>query len=60
MMERRKFTTTLSIEALRQLHLIAAMNDISNLNYVIEYLAKSYINDNNLGGMIGAIEEDGE
>lgn len=59
-MERRKFTTTLSIEALRQLHLIAAMNDISNLNYVIEYLAKNYINDNNLGGMIGAIEEDGE
>ncbi len=59
-MERRKFTTTLSIEALRQLHLIAAMNDISNLNYVIEYLAKNYINDNNLGGMVSAIEKDGE
>lgn len=57
---RRKFTTTLSIEAMRQLHLIAAMNDISNINYVIEYLAKNYIEDNNLGGLVNAIEEDGE
>ena len=54
-MDRRKFTTTLSIEAMRQLHLIAAMNDISKINYVIEYLE-----DNNLGGLVNAIEEDGE
>lgn len=59
-MDRRKFTTTLSIEAMRQLHLIAAMNDISKINYVIEYLAKNYIEDNNLGGLVNAIEEDGE
>ena len=57
-MERKKFTTTLSIDVIKQLGIIAAVEDFSSLNVAIEYLVKKYVEDNEWGGDLNAIKKD--
>ncbi len=57
-MERRKFTTTLSVDTIKQLGIIAAINDFSNLNSTIEYLVNKYVEDNGWEGELNAIKKD--
>ena len=42
-MERKKFTTTLSVDIIKQLNIIAAINDFNSLNSTIEFLVKKYL-----------------
>lgn len=56
-MERRKFTTTLSTETIKQLNIIAATKDFNGLNSVIEYLVSNYIEESGLGGLLNAIKK---
>ena len=58
MMEKRKFTTTLSVDIIKQLNIIAAIDDFNSLNSVIEYLVKKYVEDNGWGGDLNAIKKD--
>ncbi len=57
-MERRKFTTTLSVDTIKQLNIIAAINDFNGLNSVIEYLVNKYVEDSEWGGELNAIKKD--
>ena len=57
-MERKKFTTTLSVDIIKQLNIIAAVNDFNNLNSTIEFLVKKYVEDNEWGGNLNAIKKD--
>ncbi len=57
-MEKKKFTTTLSVDVIKQLNIIAAINDFSSLNTAIEYLVKKYVEDNGWGGDLNAIKKD--
>ena len=56
-MERKKFTTTLSVDIIKQLNIIAAIEDFSGLNATIEYLVKKYVEDNGWGGDLNAIKK---
>ena len=47
---RKKFTTVLSKKTILALELIAANEEMSGKNDVIEYLVREYIKDNNLEG----------
>lgn len=57
-MERKKFTTTLSVDIIKQLNIIAAINDFNSLNSTIEFLVKKYVEDNEWGGSLNAIKKD--
>ena len=57
-MERKKFTTTLSVDTIKQLNIIAAINDFNSLNSTIEFLVKKYVEDNEWGGNLNAIKKD--
>ena len=57
-MERKKFTTTLSVDIIKQLNIIAAINDFNSLNSTIEFLVKKYVEDNEWGGNLNAIKKD--
>ena len=57
-MERKKFTTTLSVDTIKQLNIIAAIEDFSSLNSVIEFLVKKYVEDNEWKGDLNAIKKD--
>ncbi len=57
-MERKKFTTTLSVDTIKQLNIIAAVKDFNSLNTVIEYLVDKYVEDNEWGGELNAIKKD--
>lgn len=57
-MERKKFTTTLSVDVIKQLNIIAAINDFNSLNSTIEFLVKKYVEDNEWGGNLNAIKKD--
>ena len=57
-MEKRKFTTTLSVDIIKQLNIIAAVNDFNSLNSTIEFLVKKYVEDNEWGGNLNAIKKD--
>ena len=56
-MEKKKFTTTLSIDTIKLLNIIAAVNDLNGLNSAIEFLVKNYIEESELGGLLDAIKE---
>lgn len=58
MMEKKKFTTTLSVDVIKQLNIIAAVEDFSGLNTTIEFLVKKYVEDNGWGGDLNAIKKD--
>ena len=58
MMNKKKFTTTLSVETIKQLNIIAAVEDFNSLNLVIEHLVRKYVEDNNWGGDLNAIKKD--
>lgn len=57
-MERKKFTTTLSVDTIKQLNIIAAIEDFGSLNSVIEFLVKKYVEDNEWKGDLNAIKKD--
>ena len=57
MMERKKFTTTLSVDTIKQLNIIAAVKDFNSLNTVIEYLVDKYVEDNEWGGELNAVKK---
>jgi hypothetical protein len=57
-MEKRKFTTTLSVDIIKQLNIIAAVEGFNGLNTTIEYLVKKYVEDNEWGGDLNAIKKD--
>lgn len=57
-MERKKFTTTLSVDTIKQLNIIAAVKDFNSLNTVIEYLVGKYVEDNEWGGELNAVKKD--
>ena len=57
-MERKKFTTTLSVNTIKQLNIIAAVKDFNSLNTVIEYLVDKYVEDNEWGGELNAVKKD--
>ena len=58
-MERKKFTTTLSVDVIKQLNIIAAIEDnFSGANSVIEFLVKRYVEENGWGGDLNAIKKD--
>lgn len=57
-MERKKFTTTLSVDTIKQLNIIAAVKDFNSLNTVIEYLVDKYVEDNEWGGELNAVKKD--
>ena len=57
-MERKKFTTTLSVDIIKQLNIIADINDFNSLNSTIEFLVKKYVEDNEWGGNLNAIKKD--
>lgn len=56
-MERKKFTTTLSVDTIKQLNIIAAVKDFNSLNTVIEYLVDKYVEDNEWGGELNAVKK---
>jgi hypothetical protein len=49
-MERKKFTTTLSTDTLKQLNMIKALNNLSGINEVIELLTKEHFERTNING----------
>jgi hypothetical protein len=49
-MERKKFTTTLSTDTLKQLNMIKALNNLSGINEVIELLTKEHFERINING----------
>ena len=57
-MERKKFTTTLSVDIIKQLNIIAAVENFNGLNTTIEYLVKKYVEDNEWKGDLNAIKKD--
>ena len=56
-MERKKFTTTLSIDTIKLLSIIAAINDLNGSNSAIEFLVNNYIEESGLGGTLNVIKE---
>ena len=57
-MERKKFTNNLSVDIIKQLNIIADINDFNSLNSTIEFLVKKYVEDNEWGGNLNAIKKD--
>ena len=56
-MERRKYTTTLTPETIRNLNIIKSIEEMNGTNDVIEKLVREYISEKGLEGLLNEINK---